>query len=179
MNLTRGNPWASRFFKIVSVRICEGNNILWFERIIEQILWLYPVFPALGKRGRRGGGKKREKVWKKVLTKGKGRGNIMKLSARTASESGPNGDRKRTLKSEQYYDELVQRTLEMIWVLRQTVMKDVSVWKRARWNAKEEIIERKLIIPLFREFDPGSGRTLAARLTHASRTEFWKLAFKT
>ena len=27
------------------------------------------------------------------------------------------------------------------------------------------------------EFDPGSGRTLAACLTHASRTEiFWKLA---
>ena len=26
-------------------------------------------------------------------------------------------------------------------------------------------------IPLFGEFDPGSGRTLAARLTHAGRTE--------
>ena len=26
------------------------------------------------------------------------------------------------------------------------------------------------------EFDPGSGRTLAARLTHASRTEFRELA---
>ena len=26
-------------------------------------------------------------------------------------------------------------------------------------------------IPFFREFDPGSGRTLAACLTHASRTE--------
>jgi hypothetical protein len=31
---------------------------------------------------------------------------------------------------------------------------------------------------LFGEFDPGSGRTLAACLTHASRTEmFFKLAF--
>ena len=27
------------------------------------------------------------------------------------------------------------------------------------------------MIPYFREFDPGSGRTLAACLTHASRTE--------
>ena len=31
------------------------------------------------------------------------------------------------------------------------------------------------MIRFFREFDPGSGRTLAARLTHASRTE---LAFE-
>ena len=29
----------------------------------------------------------------------------------------------------------------------------------------------------FKEFDPGSGRTLAARLTHASRTVKRKLAF--
>ena len=28
------------------------------------------------------------------------------------------------------------------------------------------------------EFDPGSGRTLAARLTHASRTEFWIGSFR-
>ena len=27
----------------------------------------------------------------------------------------------------------------------------------------------------FREFDPGSGRTLAACLTHASRTEFLRI----
>ena len=32
--------------------------------------------------------------------------------------------------------------------------------------------KRKLVdIQLYKEFDPGSGRTLAARLTHASRTE--------
>ena len=32
--------------------------------------------------------------------------------------------------------------------------------------------KRKLVdIQLHKEFDPGSGRTLAARLTHASRTE--------
>ena len=33
-----------------------------------------------------------------------------------------------------------------------------------------------LIYKLNKEFDPGSGRTLAARLTHASRTEFRELA---
>ena len=30
---------------------------------------------------------------------------------------------------------------------------------------------RAVLIEIFREFDPGSGRTLAACLTHASRTE--------
>ena len=35
-----------------------------------------------------------------------------------------------------------------------------------------------LEIQLYEEFDPGSGRTLAARLTHASRTVIWELASK-
>ncbi len=30
---------------------------------------------------------------------------------------------------------------------------------------------KAVLIPFNKEFDPGSGRTLAARLTHASRTE--------
>jgi hypothetical protein len=30
---------------------------------------------------------------------------------------------------------------------------------------------------IYKEFDPGSGRTLAARLTHASRTSERELAF--
>ena len=32
-------------------------------------------------------------------------------------------------------------------------------------------------IQFFREFDPGSGRTLAACLTHASRTELFEMKF--
>ena len=32
-------------------------------------------------------------------------------------------------------------------------------------------LEKLVDIQLTKEFDPGSGRTLAARLTHASRTE--------
>ena len=31
---------------------------------------------------------------------------------------------------------------------------------------------------MFKEFDPGSGRTLAARLTHASRTKFGELILR-
>ena len=34
-----------------------------------------------------------------------------------------------------------------------------------------QMAERSLIYNYYKEFDPGSGRTLAARLTHASRTE--------
>ena len=33
-------------------------------------------------------------------------------------------------------------------------------------------MEKSVKIQTYREFDPGSGRTLAARLTHASRTDF-------
>ena len=39
-----------------------------------------------------------------------------------------------------------------------------------------DILDTKVsdIYNFYKEFDPGSGRTLAARLTHASRTEiFW------
>ena len=40
-----------------------------------------------------------------------------------------------------------------------------------------DFIYREIIdIQLYKEFDPGSGRTLAARLTHASRTDEKELA---
>ena len=38
--------------------------------------------------------------------------------------------------------------------------------------------QQALIYKLNKEFDPGSGRTLAARLTHASRTEIAELALQ-
>ena len=39
-------------------------------------------------------------------------------------------------------------------------------------SKREEMLTAKAVdIPFFREFDPGSGRTLAACLTHASRTD--------
>ena len=45
---------------------------------------------------------------------------------------------------------------------------------------KREIVNtgRYLIYKLNKEFDPGSGRTLAARLTHASRTRDEELALQ-
>jgi|AGTN01.2.fsa_nt_gi hypothetical protein len=47
--------------------------------------------------------------------------------------------------------------------------------KAKRGNKSEK--RKHLYINFYGEFDPGSGRTLAACLTHASRTEFrWKLA---
>ena len=44
----------------------------------------------------------------------------------------------------------------------------VSVQKETDW--KDESERTSLFDTNFKEFDPGSGRTLAARLTHASRT---------
>ena len=43
--------------------------------------------------------------------------------------------------------------------------------ERTRFNTLE------VINIIYKEFDPGSGRTLAARLTHASRTSERELAF--
>ena len=40
-------------------------------------------------------------------------------------------------------------------------------------------LKKKKKINFFREFDPGSGRTLAACLTHASRTEPIGRSFRT
>ena len=40
------------------------------------------------------------------------------------------------------------------------------LWKLVRANPRGCVL-----IQIFREFDPGSGRTLAACLTHASRTD--------
>ena len=47
-------------------------------------------------------------------------------------------------------------------------MSKISVWGR---DFPDEI-------ELYEEFDPGSGRTLAARLTHASRTEIFGACFE-
>ena len=39
------------------------------------------------------------------------------------------------------------------------------------------LAKASLLIGFNKEFDPGSGRTLAARLTHASRTEIYQQNF--
>ena len=50
---------------------------------------------------------------------------------------------------------------------KNTSNKCVSIWNEQ--DNKEYLCS--LIYNFYKEFDPGSGRTLAARLTHASRTE--------
>ena len=57
----------------------------------------------------------------------------------------------------------------------------VTIKNEAMTNSSvKDWLKRKLVlIPFYWEFDPGSGRTLAACLTHASRTECsWK-SFRT
>ena len=52
----------------------------------------------------------------------------------------------------------------------------VSVSDRAFQNSKDLNAPLGRLNTIFREFDPGSGRTLAACLTHASRTDERELA---
>ena len=114
-----------------------------------------------------------KKYRKKCLTKSTTFDIMIELSERRAS---------RTLKIEQYWN---------LWNLkrdgksRKTIPKPrdrqtsnsyrtqaiVSEWLQ-RFNAFKWRLNT-----IYKEFDPGSGRTLAARLTHASRTELRELAF--
>ena len=63
----------------------------------------------------------------------------------------------------------------VLWEVRQDY-KTQTVIASDSWamNQISKSGKTDLEIQLYEEFDPGSGRTLAARLTHASRTEiFW------
>ena len=42
-------------------------------------------------------------------------------------------------------------------------------------NSEKDLSSYGCLDTIFREFDPGSGRTLAACLTHASRTELTRM----
>ena len=75
-------------------------------------------------------------------------------------------------------------------------MEPYSVWKNTLINSKKtsnstgrkrlclrnysdlKRFYKAVLIPFYKEFDPGSGRTLAARLTHASRTELFGACFE-
>ena len=63
----------------------------------------------------------------------------------------------------------VQKTLEIQESVREDDKKHTL---RSQWVTDRIDMDKwKLVdIQLYKEFDPGSGRTLAARLTHASRT---------
>ena len=136
--------------------------------------------PAKTQRGtgRRAGGKllKRrsessKKYRKKCLTKSTTFDIMIELSERRAS---------RTLKIEQYWN---------LWNLkrdgksRKTIPKPRDRQTSNSYRTQAIVSEWSwfntlwVINTIYKEFDPGSGRTLAARLTHASRTELRELAF--
>ena len=54
---------------------------------------------------------------------------------------------------------------------RNVLKKIVSEWRNERLSSKNGLNAVRCLDIIFREFDPGSGRTLAACLTHASRTK--------
>ena len=64
----------------------------------------------------------------------------------------------------------LEKTLKTIPKVIHTGRKRLRA-ERTRFNALE------VINIIYKEFDPGSGRTLAARLTHASRTSEREVAF--
>ena len=136
--------------------------------------------PAKTQRGteQRAGGKllKRrlessKKYRKKCLTKSTTFDIMIELSERRAS---------RTLKIEQYWN---------LWNLkrdgksRKTIPKPRDRQTSNSYRTQAIVSEWSwfntlwVINTIYKEFDPGSGRTLAARLTHASRTELRELAF--
>ena len=65
-----------------------------------------------------------------------------------------------------------RRTFSRIWK-HMTVMSAIRLSYELIWKLIESA--SAVLIPFFREFDPGSGRTLAACLTHASRTKHLEL----
>ena len=132
-----------------------------------------------------------EKILKKVLTNGWRCDKILKLSKdRALTPRAKRGEEMRyssaSAKRERGEYEAPwklnsrQERINDPWNSRKrinfglTITKNVSVWSERikRYWPKGEYTTTK-------EFDPGSGRTLAARLTHASRTELKELALLT
>ena len=65
----------------------------------------------------------------------------------------------------------IQRNLELWEVRKDEKIKQVIASEIDR-DAKDRYqLREQFLYNYHKEFDPGSGRTLAARLTHASRTE--------
>ena len=113
------------------------------------------------------GSKKFEKTWKKYLTNETEHVRISKLTARAASESVP--CKLNNVKTN-------YNTLDILKCLSLKSCKRIlsqrkflSIFARQIYSKNDLSCESSLDT-IFWEFDPGSGRTLAACLTHASRT---------
>ena len=117
-----------------------------------------------------------------MLTKGVVRGIIVKRSRETAKNWKRKAEKESRLKEStgpwKLNNERKNGTCNFFERLKETYEKQNStnLWRTSerryeRIKALKKIWTRKRLDTIFREFDPGSGRTLAACLTHASRTE--------
>ena len=118
--------------------------------------------------GRAGGAKRFEKnffwkSWKKYLTNAKRCDILIKLLPETERRRAPC-----KLNNEASQNSIAKE----FWKKVSTLSKNSTGIQetRIRENLLSKLRKNKLKY-IFREFDPGSGRTLAACLTHASRTD--------
>ena len=81
-----------------------------------------------------------------------------------------NNDETKTLKRFLSFARM-QNVLYRNFGKRNVLKKLVSEWRNERLSSKNGLNAGRCLDKIFREFDPGSGRTLAACLTHASRTK--------
>ena len=112
-----------------------------------------------------------------MLTKGRGFDIMSKLSRGKTL-----GEQVSTLKIKQRWNKNPEKISRVLREAKRTFteisvtrLKNVSEWRNERLSSKNGLNTRGCLDIIFREFDPGSGRTLAACLTHASRTmKFWR-----
>ena len=73
--------------------------------------------------------------------------------------------------------EKLVRNLYVFGKTLKTIPKVIHTGRKQLRAERTRFNTLKVINIIYKEFDPGSGRTLAARLTHASRTSERELAF--
>ena len=108
------------------------------------------------------------KASKKDLTKNHFGGKINRSSAARLRRTGP---------WKLNNIEKLVRNLYVFGKTLKTIPKVIHTGRKRLRAERTRFNTLKVINIIYKEFDPGSGRTLAARLTHASRTELRELAF--
>ena len=111
---------------------------------------------------------KSKSFWKKRLTKNHFCGKIIKSSAARLRRTGP---------WKLNNIEKLVRNLYVFGKTLKTIPKVIHTGRKRLRAERTRFNTLKVINIIYKEFDPGSGRTLAARLTHASRTSERELAF--
>ena len=105
------------------------------------------------------------------MTKGKRCDIIDKLSAKERFARIELKDSDRSLKIEQ--QEMKYKEQEIVQRISKILKENTTQTKvKEQIDSKKDVRCREAFyIPFFREFDPGSGLTLAACITHSSRTK--------